>query len=358
MKSKETLEGLRPYIPGRPIDDVKKEYGLTRVVKLASNENPYGFSPKVKELLVNEIESLEYYPDGGAVDLKEKLAEFHQISTDQLIVGAGLDEVIQIVSRAMLVSGDEIIVPDPTFPQYGHHATIEGADVVKVPVHPATGEMDLEKMLESITFDTKIIWLCNPNNPTGTYVSQYKIKDFMEKVPDHILVISDEAYQEYVTEEEIGTSFILLNEYDNLMIMRTFSKVYGLAGLRIGYGIMSVALGKTLEVARLPFNTSTLAQKAAIVALEDQEFISRATKKNTAELEAWEKFLEELAIPYYVSQTNFIFVNVGEKSDEITQGLLESGFIIRGGLKPGWVRITMGQKEDNEALRNVLKNLL
>ena len=358
MKAKETLKGLRPYLPGRPMDEVKKEYGLERVVKLASNENPFGYSKKVATVLKEEMDQLNYYPDGGAIDLKESLADFHQVKKEQLLVGSGLDEVIQIISRAMLTSGDEIIVPDPSFPQYAHHGMIEGAEVIKVNVNEATGEMDLEKMIEQITWDTKIIWLCNPNNPTGTYVSQYKIKDFLDRVPDHILVISDEAYQEYVTEEKISSSFSFLKEYKNLMILRTFSKAYGLAGLRIGYGVMSEELALTLEVARLPFNTSTLAQKAAIVALEDQEFIRSITQLNTNELLEWEDYLSAKAIPYYVSQTNFIFFNVGDKAEAITQGLLEKGFIIRGGLKPGWLRVTVGESKDNQELRKNLSELL
>ena len=358
MKGKETLKGLRPYLPGRPMEEVKKEYGLDRVIKLASNENPFGFSDKVGDVLKDGLTNLQYYPDGGAIDLKDVLSDFHGVTKEQLLVGAGLDEVIQIVSRALLTKGDEIIVPNPTFPQYAHHAIIEGADVIKVDVNPATGEMDLEKMIEQITWDTKIIWLCNPNNPTGTYVSQYKIKDFLDRIPEHILVISDEAYQEYVTEEEVSSSFNFLKEFPNLMIMRTFSKAYGLAGLRIGYAIMSEELAQVLEVARLPFNTSSLAQKAAITALEDQEFIRRMTKMNSEELEKWEEYLSERQIPYYVSQTNFIFFDVGEKDGVVTQGLLEKGFIIRGGLKPGWLRITIGEKNDNMMLRNTLSDLI
>lgn len=358
MREKETLKGLRPYLPGRPIADVKKEYGLTRVVKLASNENPFGFSPKVKEVLIEGAADLNYYPDGGAVDLKEEIAAFHQIDESRLLIGSGLDEVIQIVSRAILTAGDEIIMPDPSFPQYAHHAIIEGAKVVKVPVKPENGEMDLENMLASITDNTRIIWLCNPNNPTGTYIDQARIKAFIEKVPSDILVISDEAYQEYVTAEEVTTSFGLLEEFNNLMIMRTFSKAYGLAGLRIGYAIMPEELVYNLEVARLPFNSNSLAQKAAIVALADQAFIEENVKVNREELEKWEAFLDEKGIEYYTSQTNFIFFNVKRDSLAVAQELLENGFIIRGGLQPEWVRVTVGHAEDNAKLREILTTLI
>ena len=358
MIEKETLKGLRPYMPGKPISDVKREYGLTRVVKLASNENPFGYSPKVKEVLIEGAADLNYYPDGGAVDLKEKIAEFHSIPSSRLLIGSGLDEVIQIVSRAILTAGDEIIIPDPSFPQYAHHAIIEGAKVVKVPVNSANGEMDLKQMLASITDKTRIIWLCNPNNPTGTYIEQARIKAFIQEVPKDVLVISDEAYQEYVTAEEVTTSFGLLKDFNNLMIMRTFSKAYGLAGLRIGYAIMPEELVYNLEVARLPFNSNSLAQKAAVVALEDQEFIEENVKVNREELEKWETYLADREIPYYVSQTNFIFFNVKKDSLEVAQELLGHGFIIRGGLQPEWVRVTIGHAEDNEKLREILSTLI
>ena len=354
MRGKETLKGLRPYTPGRPIEEVQKEYGIEKIVKLASNENPFGYSNEVKKFLQETVTDLQLYPDGGAVALKEAIAEYYQVETEQLIVGAGLDEVIQIVSRAYLTPADEIIVPDPTFPQYAHHAIIEGAKVIKVPVDEKTGEMALEDMLKEVTENTKIIWLCNPNNPTGTYVSQEKITSFLEQVPKDVLVISDEAYQEFVTIEEESSTLAVLEQFPNLMVMKTFSKAYGIAGLRVGYGIASRDIIQTLEVTRLPFNTNSLGQQAAIVALKDQDFIKETSRINREELTAWESFLEEHQMPYYVSQTNFIFFSVGDKDQGVTQYLLEQGFIIRGGLKPGWLRITIGLPEDNETLRKYL----
>lgn len=358
MKEKATLASLSPYLPGKPIGEVQQEFGLTKVVKLASNENPFGSSKKVQAALKEALTDLEYYPDGGAKELKAKLVTFHDVKENQLLIGAGLDDVIQIVSRSLLNQGDEIIVADPTFSQYELHAVIEGAHVVKVPVDLETGQMDLERMLRAITNETKIIWLCNPNNPTGTYLPQTEIASFIAKVPKDVLVISDEAYQEYVTVEKETSSLPLLASHENLLVMRTFSKAYGLAGLRIGYAVIPEQLGRAFEIVRPPFNTSSLAQRAAIVALEDQAFIEQTVAVNRIELAKWESFMVEHDLTYNVSQANFIFFDTKKDSKEIAQKLMEAGFIVRAGLRPGWLRITVGHEADNQDLRDKLAILL
>lgn len=358
MKEKSSLASLSPYVPGRPMAEVQAEFALEKVVKLASNENPFGSSKKVQEALAESLTNLEYYPDGSAKDLKRGIANFHQISEERLLVGAGLDDVIQIVSRSILSPGDEIIVADPTFSQYELHAVIEGAKVVKVPVNPETGEMNLAEMLGALTPKTKIIWLCNPNNPTGTYLPQAKIREFIEQVPEEVLVISDEAYQEYVTVEEVSTSLPLLKDFSNLLVMRTFSKAYGLAGLRIGYAVIPEALHRAFEIVRPPFNTSSLAQKAGIVALADQEFIKQTVAVNQEELLKWERYLEGKGLPYYVSQGNFIFFHVKQDDKALANELMKRGFIVRAGLRPEWLRVTIGHQEDNQKIREILEELL
>lgn len=358
MKEKGTLASLSPYVPGRPIAEVQKEFQLEKVTKLASNENPFGSSKKVQVALAEALTDLEYYPDGGAKALKKAIANFNQVSEERLLVGAGLDDVIQIISRSLLSPGDEIIVADPTFSQYELHAVIEGATVIKVPVDQTTGEMNLEGMLAAITAKTKIIWLCNPNNPTGTYLPQSIIADFIEKVPENILVISDEAYQEYVTVEENPTSLPLLEKHSNLLVMRTFSKAYGLAGLRIGYAVIPTTLNRAFEIVRPPFNTSSLAQKAAIVALGDQEFIEQTVAVNQVELSKWEDFLEAQNLAYYVSQGNFIFFDVKQEGQGLAQQLMAKGFIVRAGLRPQWLRVTIGHEADNQRIREILSEIL
>lgn len=358
MQVKKTLSTLKPYVPGRPMKDVQKEYGLEKVVKLASNENPFGTSPKVKDALQAAMVDLEYYPDGGAKDLKAAIAEFHQIPTEQILVGAGLDDVIQIISRAVLNAGDEIIVADPTFSQYELHAVVEGAKVVKVPVNDQTGEMDLNAMLQAITPKTKIIWLCNPNNPTGTYLPQDQIRDFVAQVPQEVLVISDEAYQDFVTKEIESTSLPVVDDYPNLLVMRTFSKVYGLAALRIGYAIVPLELMSAFEIVRPPFNTSTIAQKAGIEALADQDFVLRTVAINHEEREKWEHFLEARGLFYYKSQANFIYFDTKQDSTQLAHELMKRGYIVRAGLRPQWLRVTLGYANDNAKVREILAELL
>ena len=358
MQVKKTLSTLTPYVPGRPMKDVQKEYGLEKVVKLASNENPFGTSPKVKEALQAAVTDLEYYPDGGAKDLKAAIAAFHQIPTEQILVGAGLDDVIQIISRAVLNAGDEIIVADPTFSQYELHAVVAGDTVVKIPVNDQTGEMDLNAMLQAITPKTKIIWLCNPNNPTGTYLPQNHIRNFVAQVPQEVLVISDEAYQDFVTKEIESTSLPVVDDYPNLLVMRTFSKVYGLAALRIGYAIVPLGLMSAFEIVRPPFNTSTIAQKAGIEALADQEFVLRTVAINHEEREKWEHFLEARGLFYYKSQANFIYFDTKQDSTQLAHELMKRGYIVRAGLRPQWLRVTLGYANDNAKVREILAELL
>lgn len=358
MQRKKSLQHLSAYVPGKPIEDVLKEYGLTSAIKLASNENPYGYSPKVKQTLQDNLEHLQIYPDGGAKVLKEALAKYHQLTSEQFLIGAGLDEIIQIISRSLLSEGDNVIVADPTFPQYGLHATIEGANVKKISVDPKTGLTNLNEMLAAIDSDTKIIWLCNPNNPTGTYLKQRDIKRFLEKVPNHVLVISDEAYYDYVTEEKMPTSLPFINEFENLVILRTFSKAYGLAGLRVGYAIVPNELNAIFNITRLPFNSHSLAQKAAITALADQAFVTKSQELNQIEREKWGAFLTQLGLHYYHSEANFIFFEVKQETLSLSEELLKKGFIIRAGLKPGWLRITIGTAADNLAIQKELKKII
>lgn len=357
MEEKATLASLSPYVPGKPIADVQAEYGLEKVIKLASNENPFGSSKKVQAALAKSLDNLEYYPDGGAKALKKAIADFNGVSEEQLIVGSGLDDVIQIISRAILSDGDEIIVADPTFSQYELHAVVEGANVIKVPVDSETGTIDLQQMLAAITDSTKIIWLCNPNNPTGTYLPQAEIIDFLAQVPRDVLVISDEAYQEYVTIEAVSTSLDLLPKYSNLIVMRTFSKAYGLAALRIGYAIVSERFKRPFEIVRLPFNTSTLAQIAAIEALGDQAFIEETVRTNALELKKWEVFLTDSQVDFYLSQANFIFFDTKQESRKLAEQLMRRGYIVRAGLREGWLRVTIGYPEDNQKLREILSNI-
>lgn len=351
MKVKQQLIGLSPYKPGKPMEEVKKQFNLTEVTKLASNENPFGCSSAAKEAIVQALDNLALYPDGYAANIRKDVATHLQVDEEQLIFGSGSDEVIQILCRALLTQGTNTVCAVPSFPQYKHNAVIEGAEVREV--ESINGIHDLNGMLAQIDENTRIIWVCNPNNPSGTYVSEDEFKRFLAKVPADVLVVSDEAYYEYVIADDYPTTLPLLNEYPNLMILRTFSKAYGLASLRIGYGVGQKDFIQAIEPAREPFNTSMLAQVAAVAALNDQDFIEECKQKNRAGLKQFYQFCNEQNIQYYPSQGNFILINIQKPGNEVFNYLLERGFIVRSGEAlgfPTWIRITIGSSKQNEAI--------
>ncbi|MFC0188548.1 histidinol-phosphate transaminase [Fictibacillus aquaticus] len=359
MQPKTQLTTLKPYQPGKPIEEVKKEFGLSKIVKLASNENPYGCSPKAKKAIEEELQNLHLYPDGYAAGIREKVAAHCKVAKEQIIFGNGSDEVVQILCRAYLGEGTSTVMPAPTFPQYRHNAVIEAAEVREVPL--VEGDHDLQAMLEAIDSSTKIVWLCNPNNPTGTYINSEDFASFMEKVPKGVLVVSDEAYYEYVGAEDYPDTVPFLKQYENLIILRTFSKAYGLASLRIGYGLGAEKVIKAIEPAREPFNTSRIAQAAALAALGDQSFIEDCRQKNNFGLQQYYDFCKEQGLSYYPSEANFILVDIKGDSDEVFQYLLSRGYIVRSGSAlgfPGFIRITVGNSEENSEIISLLKTFL
>lgn len=359
MKIKQSMVGLVPYQPGKPIEDVKRELGLKEVIKLASNENPYGASPDVKEAIMEAYESIAVYPDGYARELREAVADLVYVQPEQLIFGNGSDDVILILCRAFLTAEDNIVTANPTFSQYRHNAVIEGAEVKEIPLKQ--GVHDLDAMLEAIDDQTKMVFVCNPNNPTGTYNTTAEFMNFIEQVPDDVLVISDEAYIEYVTADDYPDTVPLIETYPNLMILRTFSKAYGLAALRVGFGIANKELIRAIDPGREPFNTNTMAQKAAIAALKDQKFIQSCVDQNHLEMKKYEEFCKEMGFYYYPSQTNFILMDLQKPGNEIFDYLLRRGFITRNGEALGFptgIRITLGSPEQNDLIISELKKWL
>ncbi|PEE40972.1 histidinol-phosphate transaminase [Bacillus pseudomycoides] len=350
MKVKEQLSSLQPYKPGKSAQQMKEIYGDHSFVKLASNENPFGCSPRVIEELQKAWHEHALYPDGGAVELRQTIAEKLQVQKEQIICGSGLDEVIQIISRAVLCKGDNVVTAGGTFPQYRHHAVIEGCEVKEVPLQ--NGSYDLEGIAEAIDEKTKIIWICNPNNPTGTYIDDRKLNEFINSVHDSALIVIDEAYYEYVTAKDFPETIPLLKKHKNLLILRTFSKAYGLASFRVGYAIGQEELIEKLNVVRLPFNVSLPAQRVATIACNDEGFIKEVVRVNREGLERYESFCNENEISFYPSQTNFIFLPVDD-AGEIYERCAHAGFIIRP--FPNGVRITIGTSEQNEGVISVLK---
>ncbi|WP_017755573.1 histidinol-phosphate transaminase [Calidifontibacillus oryziterrae] len=359
LKVKEQLFGLTPYQPGKPIEDVKRELGLEKIIKLASNENPFGCSEKAKEAIIKSVDEMALYPDGYSKTLREKVAGLTGVREDQIIFGNGSDELIAILCRALLSPSTNTVMAKPTFSQYSHNAVIEGAEIREI--ENINGEHDLDGMLTAIDENTAIVWVCSPNNPTGTYIGEEKLLRFIKNVPDDVLIVVDEAYKEYVVADDYPNTLSFLNEYPNVIVLRTFSKAYGLASLRVGYGVANPDLIKAIEPARGPFNTSRLAQAAVSAAIDDQQFILACTKANREGLEQYYEFCKEMGLSYFPSQGNFILIDFKRSGQEVFEYLLKKGFIVRSGTALGYptcVRITVGSKQQNEEIIDVLKAML
>ncbi|KGG80123.1 histidinol-phosphate aminotransferase [Caloranaerobacter azorensis H53214] len=353
---REELKDLHAYKPGKPIEDVKKEYGIEKVVKLASNENPLGSSPKAIEAVKKAAENLAIYPDGNATMLKNALAKKTGLKTTQILPSSGSDEMIDIIAKTFINKNDEVIMADLTFPRYITTTKMMGGKPVIVPLKNWT--YDLEGMKKAITDKTKLIWLCNPNNPTGTMFTEDELLDFLKSVPNNIVVVYDEAYNEYVTRDDYPKNSIkFLKDYSNLIVLRTFSKIYGLAALRVGYALASEEIIHNMNKIRGPFNVNKLAQAAAIAALEDEDFIKKTYELNKQEKEYLYKEFKNLGLEYAPSETNHIFVNVKRDANEVFIELQKRGMIIRP-IKDTWVRITIGTPEQNELLIKLLKEVI
>ncbi|MED3762755.1 histidinol-phosphate transaminase [Ureibacillus terrenus] len=359
MKFKEQIYGMKAYQPGKPIEEVQKEFGLKEVIKLASNENPFGCSPKLKEFIKNNDINYAIYPDGYAQELRTAVSKHLGVEENQLLFGSGSDDIIAIISRALLYPGVNTVMADPSFSQYSHNAEIEGAEIRKVPLKD--GKHDLEKMFEAIDENTSIVWICNPNNPTGTIVADEELSAFLKKVPKEVLVVLDEAYFEYITDPAYQDTLHYVEEYPNVIIMRTFSKAYGLAAFRVGYAIGQADVISKLEPVRAPFNNTVLSQKVAIVALEDQEFIKETVERTERAKRQYEEFCKKHGLKYYPSQTNFILFEVKTDSDVIFQEMMKRGFIVRSGNAlgtPGFIRVSFGTEEQNSKFLETLEGVL
>ena len=360
IKPKEQILSITPYSPGKPIEEVKRQFQLDEVIKLASNENPYGPSKRVREVILAELENINLYPEGIPFDLREAVASFYNIEAERIIFGNGADELISLICRTFLKPGDAVVMADVTFAEYLTYTIVEGATPVRVPLTP-DGVHDLEGMLAAINERTKLVWVCNPNNPTGTYVNQEDLLRFLERVPKHVLVIVDEAYAEYVTAEDYPQTLTFLDQYPNLMVLRTFSKIYSLAALRIGYGFASKEIIDWMNRIREPFNTSRIAQKAALAALADQEHVQVCHQKNKEGKEFLYRELNRLNIRYFPSETNFVMVDLGQPARPVFEALLRQGVIVRAGDAlglPNGLRITIGTLEQLDKLVNLMAGLV
>lgn len=359
MRWREALKGMTPYVPGKSIEEVKELYGLTDVVKLASNENPYGASPVVASQLAKKEVEFEIYPDGYAGNLRSKIAEKLNVAENQLLFGSGSDEIIVIIARALLGPGTNTIAATPTFPQYGHHAKIEGATVKEIPL--VNGEHDLSGFLEAIDEDTSVIWLCSPNNPTGNLIKQKDLIGFLNQVPENILVVIDEAYYEYIVDEDYVDTIQLLEKYTNILILRTFSKAYGLAAFRVGYAIGAPAIIANLDTTRSPFNVTSVSLQVAEKALADDAFIKECRAVNRQQMARFVEYAKKHHLHIFDSQANFVLMEVPTGATEATEKLLEQGYIVRSGDAlgvPGYIRVTVGTEVQNDGFFKAFDVLL
>ena len=274
---KEVL-GLKMYHAGKPISEVKRELGLKQVIKLASNENPLGCSPKVKKVLMEAVEEAQLYPDASNFELKEVISKQLGVKHSQVFRGAGSDLLIRVICSTFINTGDESIMPEITFPRYNEAVRLMGGIPVTIPMK--NNGVDIEKMVDSITAKTNIIWFCNPNNPTGTIFRKAELEKLLPRIPKSVIIIMDEAYMEYVTDKEYPDYIGLLKQYPNMIILRTFSKAYGLASLRCGYGIAQEDLVKYFNTVTGPFDVNLFAQKAASMAMQDREFLNLVYETN------------------------------------------------------------------------------
>ena len=354
------LKNLPTYQPGRPIEEVARELGMPAesIIKVASNENPFGPSPRAIAAMQKAIGTVNLYPDGNAFYLKQKLAAKLGVETANLVLGNGSNEIIEFVAHALLGPDTNIVVSQYCFAIYPIVAKMSGAEVITVPAKNYAH--DLPAMLRAINSHTRIIFVANPNNPTGTLASREELIQFVNQVPDDVLLVMDEAYIEFLDDPVDLIPLIRLGARKNLILMRTFSKIYGLAGLRIGYGITDAPLAAALEKVRQPFNANLLAQTAALAALDDEEHVNKTRANNFAGLDFFEKAFRDRKLEYVPSFANFILVRVGN-GQKVFEDMQKLGVITRpmGGYQlPEWIRISIGTKAENErCLDALLKSL-
>lgn len=351
------VERLRPYVPGKPIEEVEREFGLTDIVKLASNENPLGPSPHALEAIQGALANLALYPDGACFALTNALCRHWGVQPENLVIGNGSDEIIHYLGLAFLRPGDEVLTGDPSFVRYESAAVLNQATFVATPLDGF--RFDLDAMAERITPRTRLIFIANPNNPTGTVVGRSAVERFLNRVPEEALVVMDEAYYEYVDDPEYPQSWDYVREGRNVVILRTFSKIYALAALRVGYGMARPEIIHALHQVREPFNVNSLAQAAAIASLQDPNQVPQSWKSNLENREYLYREFERLGLPHVETQANFVLVDVRRPSRPIYEALMRRGVIVRvlGGLD-SYLRVTIGRRSDNERFIRELEAVL
>ncbi|MFP2768264.1 histidinol-phosphate transaminase [Oceanisphaera sp. KMM 10153] len=353
------VEKLHPYQPGKPVEELERELGISNSVKLASNENPMGLGPKAKAAIEQALPELARYPDANGFALKTKLSEKLGVNTNQLILGNGSNELIDLIYHTFVSPGQQVVFSQYTFIVYAMATQAHGAEAIEVPAKDFGH--DLDAMAAAITDQTKLVCITNPNNPTGTFLSQAELSAFLARVPERVLVVLDEAYTEYVADDERHPSIDWLAQYPNLIVSRTFSKAYGLAGLRVGYMVAHPELIGVLNRVREPFNCNSLALAAAEAALGDEAYLSEAVTLNRREMARYEAFFQQQGLHYVPSRANFITLDLQRDAAPVYEALLREGVIVRpiaGYGLPTCLRISIGLEQENQRCMDALAKVL
>lgn len=344
------IRGLQPYQAGKPIEELERELGVTDIVKLASNENPLGVSPKVAQALQDNIAGLARYPDANGFYLKSALADTYGVQPEQITLGNGSNDVLELLARTFVSADNEVIFAQHAFVVYPLVTKAIGATPVAVPAKDYGH--DLDAMLAAITERTRMIFIANPNNPTGTFLTAEALHNFLQQVPNHVLVVLDEAYYEYVDAAERAPSIEWIADFPNLVVSRTFSKAYGLAGLRAGYAVTHPSVADLMNRIRQPFNMNELALTAAMAALADEDFLQRSVQVNSEGMAQLVSFCDQQGLSYIPSHGNFLTIEVGADADKLYQKLLHKGVIVRpvaGYELPRHLRVSIGLASENQA---------
>lgn len=355
---RKNILNIAPYEAGKPIEETKRQLGLKEVIKLASNENPLGSSPKAIEAIKKNLLAINRYPDSQGFYLKRKLAGFLKVMPSNLVLGNGSDELIDIIIKTFVEEDEFIVTADTTFLEYKIISQVNGRNIITVPLRYF--KYDLKTMEKKIDKKTKVVFISNPNNPTGTYVTESELEDFMRGLPSNVLLVLDEAYDTFIDVDDFPSSMKYINN-KNIIILKTFSKAYGLAGLRIGYAITNSEFAACMETSRQPFNVNSLAQVAAIAALDDRKFLRKTRKVILEGKDYLYDCLTRLGMAYVPSVANFILIDVGRDAAGVFKEMLKYGVIVRDmrqyGLK-NFIRVTIGTKKENEKFIKVLKKVL
>lgn len=356
----EYIRAIAPYQPGKPVSELAREMNLdpAKIVKLASNENPLGMGPKARAAVERELAELARYPDGNGFDLKAKIASKFAVNLDQIVLGNGSNDILELIAHAFLKEGDSAVFSEYAFAVYPLATQAVGAS--NICVKAVDYGHDLDAMRAAIRPDTKIVWIANPNNPTGTLARPGDLIEFLELCPKNVLVVLDEAYTEFLPREKRSDSIGWLKQFANLIVVRTFSKAYGLAGLRVGFALANPEVADILNRIRQPFNVNSLAQAAAVAALDDLEFLKQSVEVNAAGMKQITEALQELGLSFIESYGNFVTFHCGD-AKLLNQFMLERGVIVRplaGYGMANSLRVSIGLPEENARFIEVLREAM